>query len=141
MRAKPVHIWWIGVGLFAPSCTIWAYFSVLIIWRFGRFGSLDLHGVTHTYLPLLAAMLGLGVPFFFLRHFRKLSTNATLTAFLVYLVLMLTWGVFDIRGERYQIGGHDYPNGIVEDGHRHYWHLYFTWYFLPYKWIHGYNFD
>jgi hypothetical protein len=51
------------------------------------------------------------------------------------------WGVLDIRNEHYQIGGHDYPNGILVDGHRHYWHLYFTWYFLPYKWIHGYQFD
>ena len=29
----------------------------------------------------------------------------------------------------------------AEDGHRYYWHLYFTWYFLPYRWIHGYHFD
>ncbi len=58
-----------------------------------------------------------------------------------YIAFMMLWGFVDVRHENYQTGGHDYPNGVLIDGHRHYWHLYFTWYFLPYEWIHGYEFD
>ena len=54
---------------------------------------------------------------------------------------MCMWVYFDIKSEHYQFGGHDYPNGILVDGHRYYFHVYITWYFLPYKWIHGYEFD
>ena len=35
----------------------------------------------------------------------------------------------------YQLGGHDYPNGVLSDGTTHYFHCYATWYFLPYKLI------
>jgi hypothetical protein len=141
MRFRPFFVWLLGVVLFLPSCVIWGYFSVLCIWKFKQFGSLDWHGVTHVYLPLFAAVLGLCFPLVCLRWFRALSSRATLGAFAGYMALMLTWGVLDIKAEHYQVGGHDYPHGAIEDGHRYYWHLYFTWYFLPYRWIHGYNFD
>jgi hypothetical protein len=45
---------------------------------------------------------------------------------------MLTWGIVDIRYENYQMGG---QRGSFIQGHRYYFHSYFTWYFLPYRWI------
>lgn len=141
MRVRPVHIWWIGVLVFLPSCLLWGYFSVMCIWEFKQFGSLDWYGFTHVYFPLFAAIFGLSVPLVCLRRLRDLSAKATFIAFSAFVALMLTWGVLDIRSEHYQVGGHDYPHGVLEDGHRYYWHLYITWYFLPYRWIHGYNFD
>ena len=58
-----------------------------------------------------------------------------LCIFVIYLVVMLTWGIVDIRCENYQMGGHRYPNGPLIDGHKYYFHHYYTWYFLPYRWI------
>lgn len=53
----------------------------------------------------------------------------------IYLTAMVGWGIIDIRNENYQMGGHEYPNGPFIDGHRYYFHAYYTWYFLPYKLI------
>jgi hypothetical protein len=144
MRIRPVHIWWLGVGLFTPSILIWVWFLGIFIYK-GMISvssfSLDWYNVSHLYLPLLAAVVGFTVPVLFLRILRQASWRITGWAFAGFLAVMLTWGFFDIKAEHYQIGGHDYPHGILEDGHRYYWHLYFTWYFLPYRWIHGYHFD
>jgi hypothetical protein len=132
---KPAHIWWLGVIVFLPGFFLWIYWLVLCLSRFGQFGSLNWYGICHTYLPLLAAIVGLGTPLLCLLRFRNSSTKVAFGAFSVYLMVLLTWGVLDIKNENYQIGGHD------SLGHRDYWHLYFTWYFFPYRWIHGYNFD
>jgi hypothetical protein len=141
MRVRPFHIWWIGSLFFLPSCLLWGYFSVLCIWKFNQFGSLDWHGFTHVYLPCFAAIFGFCFPLGCLKWLRGLSLRATLTGFGCFVAVMLAWGYFDIKAEHYQVAGLDYPSGVLEDGHRHYWHLYFTWYFLPYRWIHGYQFD
>lgn len=141
MHLKPVHVWWIGVFLFLPSCLLWGWFGVMSIWKFKQFGTPDWYGLTHVYLPMLAAIVGLSVPMICLRRFGKLSAKPTFSAFAVFVAVMLAWGVLDVRNEHYQVNGHDYPNGVLVDGHRHYWHLYFTWYFLPYRAIQGYRFN
>jgi len=140
-RARPVQLWWIGVALFFPSLLLWACSIVTIAWYLGGVTyTFDGHGVTHIHVPLCAAVLGVCLPVACLRRLRTASWRVTTGCFALYLAVMLTWGWFDVRNENYQVGGHDYPNGILADGHKHYWHLYFTWYFLPYRWIHGYEF-
>jgi hypothetical protein len=138
---RPVHIWWLGVLLFLPACLLWGISAVMYLWKFKQFGSLDWHGFTHVYLPMFAAVVGLCVPLLFLRRFRNLPARPTFRAFAIFVTIMLAWGILDIRNENYQIGGHDYPSGVLQGGHSHYYHGYFTWYFLPYRWIHGYQFD
>lgn len=135
MRIRPVHTWWLGAGLFTPSILIWGYSLSLFIYS-GMFSvSFDWHGVTRFFLPLLAAVLGFTVPLFCMRLLRRASWRLTGLAFAGYLVVMLAWAVIEIRNEHYQMGGHDYPNGPLVDGHRYYWHIYYTWYFVPYRWI------
>jgi hypothetical protein len=140
MRIRPVHTWWLGVGLFTPSILIWGFSLGLFIYK-GMFNCpFDWHGITHVYLPLFAAVVGLAVPVVCLRLLRHASWRVTRWAFAVYVATMLTWAAIDIRHEHYQMGGHDYPNGPLVDGHRYYWHVYYTWYFIPYRWIeHGIN--
>jgi hypothetical protein len=141
MKARSAHVWWIGFALFAPSLLIWAYFIVAVAWKFRPTSDLSWHSFTHTYFPLCAAVLGTCVPIVCLQRLRDAPMKLNGGAFAFYITAMPTWGVLDVRNEHYQVGGHDYPNGILADGHRYYWHLYFTWYFMPYRWIHGYKFD
>jgi hypothetical protein len=54
----------------------------------------------------------------------------TLASLVCYWLVMLTWGVIDIRYYNHQIGGHGAPGGHLESSHD-----YFTWYFLPYRFI------
>jgi hypothetical protein len=138
MRIHPGHTWWLGVGLFTPSIVIWAIFVGLLIYK-GMFSvSFDWHSIKHLYLPLLAALVGVAAPLVCLRFLRRASWRFTGWAFTGYLAAMLTWAVIDIRHEHYQMGGHDYPSGPLVDGHRYYWHIYYTWYFIPSRWIeHG----
>jgi hypothetical protein len=135
MRFRPVHIWWLAVALFTPSVFIWAFSTAIFVYK-GMFNCpFDRHGIIRVYLPMFAAVVGFFVPLVCLRVLRAASWRHTGWLFTTYLGLMLTWGVIDIRHEHYQMGGHDYPNGPLVDGHRYYWHSYFTWYFLPYEWI------
>jgi hypothetical protein len=123
------------VALFAPSILIWGFSLGLFIYK-GMFNCpFDHHGILHIYLPLFAAVACLVTPLICLRLLRQASWRRTGLLFTVYLTVVLTWGIIDIRNGHYQVGGHDYPNGILVDGHRYYWHIYYTWYFLPYKWI------
>lgn len=132
---QPFHIWWIGVVLFGPPAALW----VLIIVVFSVIGMFDCpfdwHGIRHFYIPFFAALVGLVVPLVCLRALRRSSPRVWVSVFVVYVVAMLTWGIVDIRCENYQMGGHDYPNGPLADGHKYYFHQYYTWYFLPYRWI------
>jgi hypothetical protein len=130
LNVRLIHIWWLPAFVFLPSVLVWIYSMILSV-----------PGFTHAYLPMFAAVLGLLIPLIALKRFRTASNKVVLATFFVFVTVMLAWGFTDIRHENYQIGGHDYPNGILVDGHRYYWHLYFTWYWLPYKSIHGYHFD
>jgi len=132
---RPVHTWWLAVILFMPSVLIWAYFLGLFIYKDMFEFSFDWRSIRHFYLPLLAAILGCAVPLICLRLFKHTSWCATSKTFAGFLAVMLTWAAVDIRCEHYQMGGHEYPNGPLVDGHRYYWHSYFTWYFMPYRWI------
>ena len=135
MRIRPVHTWWFGVMLFAPSVLIWVITTSGFVYK-GMFNCpFDWHGIKHIYLPLFAALVGLTTPLVCLRLFRGASWRFTGLAFAAYLALMLAWAAIDIRHEHYQMGGHEYPNGPLIDGHRYYWHVYYTWYFIPYRWI------
>ena len=135
MNLRPVHIWWLGVALFAPSIFIWVWLLGISICK-GMFNCpFDWHGITHIYLPLFAAVAGFTTPLIFLRYLRHASWRLTAWLFMAYLAVILTWGIVDIRLEHYQMGGHENPNGPLVDGHRYYWHSYWTWYFLPYEWI------
>ena len=140
MVIRPVHIWWIGFGVFAFSTAMWVYFIWLFASNLNPHYDLSRYDFTHIYFPILAALAGVTIPLYCLRRLGHASLKRNLRFFLLYSTLMLAWGISDIKRECYQIGGHDYPNGILTDGHRYYWHLYFTWYFLPYRLIHGYDF-
>lgn len=135
MRIRPVHTWWLGAALFAPSVLIWAsVFAMSIYWR--KFNCpFNWYGIRFVYLPLFAASLGLAIPLVNLRLLRTASWRLTMWAFGAYVAVFLAWAVIDVRYENHQNGGHDYPNGPIVDGHRYYWHSYFTWYFIPYRWI------
>lgn len=135
MRIRPVQIWWLGVGLFTPSILIWVWLLGVSIYK-GLFNCpFDRHGISHIYLPLFAALVGFVTPLICLRLLRHASWRFTGWTFAAFLAVMFSWGIIDIRLEHYQMGGHDYPNGPLIDGHRHYWHSYWTWYFLPHEWI------
>jgi hypothetical protein len=135
MSIRPVHTWWLGVALFTPSVLAWLIPTALFISK-GLFDCpFDWPGITHVYLPMFAAVVGFTVPLVCLWRLRGSSWRVTGWAFACYLAVMLTWGIIDIRQQHYQMGGHDYPNGPRVDGHRYYWHVYYTWYFIPYRWI------
>lgn len=135
MSLRPVHTWWFGVVLFTPSVLIWAFSLGLFIYK-GMFDCpFDRRGIIGVYLPLFAAVLGFVTPLVCLRLLREVSRRRTSWLFAGYMFVMLVWGIIDIRHEHYQMGGHLYPNGPSVDGHRKYWHVYYTWYFLPYEWI------
>lgn len=139
MRFSPAHIWWLGVGLFTPSALIWCMFVSVYTYKGWINFSLDGHSLTHFYLPMLGAFVGLTVPLLLLRPLRCAASGRFGGCFFFgYLAIMLTWAIVDIRREHYQVGGHDYSDGVLATGHTQYWHLYYTWYFMPYKWIeHG----
>ena len=121
--------------MFTPSILTWLIVFGLTIAK-GMFNApFDWHSIRHVYLPLFAAIVGFTVPLLCLRFLSHASWQVTGWAFGAFLSLMLTWAVIDIRHENYQMGGHDYPNGPLVDGHKHYWHIYYTWYFIPYRWI------
>ncbi len=135
MHIRPFHVWWLGVLLFAPSLLIWALAIGMPIYM-GIFRCpFDWFHIRFVYLPLFAALSGLTVPAACLRLLRAASWRVTSWAFAAYLAVFLTWGIIDIRNENHQVGGHDYPNGPLVDGHKYYWHQYYTWYFIPYRWI------
>lgn len=132
----PSHwIWWAGAALFAPGFFTWISISVFALFQdMLNLPPFDRSGIAGVYLPMLAAIVGFTIPLLCVRWFRRASWRINGVAFGIYLAAMLTWGILDIRNENYQYGGHDYPNGL-SDGHRHYTHSYWTWYFLPYRWI------
>ena len=135
MKLKLFHVWWLGILLFTPSVLIHICWLVFFSIDGSLYVPSDWHGIAHIYLPFLAALLGLCIPIVCLRLLRRSPRRRWAPIFIVYVVVMLTWGIIDIRCEHWQIGGHRYPNGVLVDGHKYYWHHYHTWYFLPYRWI------
>jgi len=130
-RLRPVHIWWIGVILFAPSFLFWTVSTIVFVSQ-GRFNCpMDANGITRFYLPFFAALLGLLVPVMCLFRLRTASWKVSTWAFTTYLALMILWGIMDIRSEHHQAGGH----GLADTGPGDYFHVYYTWYFLPYRLI------
>ncbi len=135
MKMQPFYIWWLGVAFFAPAVFIWVTMFVLFPIK-GLFDCpFDWHGIRYIYLPFLAAVLGLCILVVCLRVMRRTSARVCVWVFIAYSVIMLTWGIIDIRCENYQLGGYKYPNGPLVDRHRYYFHQYYTWYFFPYRWI------
>ena len=131
---RPVHIWWIGVAVFAPSLVL-SGLLLYVSFRTGPPPQFDWYMTRKCYLPLSAAILGFSIPLVCLRRLRHASGRLCGWSFAAYVAVMLTWGVIDVRCVNYQIGGHEYPNGVLVDGHKYYFHTYITWYFLPYRWI------
>jgi hypothetical protein len=128
MHIRPVHIWWLGVALFAPSLLIWG----AEIGPDAIFGNLDVHRMTLTqvYLPLAAALLGFTFPLVCVRFLRNASWRFTAWAFAGYLGFMLSWATIDIR--------HQHAQGSALEVDFHSRGIYFTWYFIPpelTKWI------
>ena len=126
MSIRPVHIWWFGVVLFTPSLIAW-------LWTSGRFvyggtfrWQMDWIGITRVYLPVCAAFLGLVIPLTALRFFQSASLRRTMLLFVTYVVSFVLWGVTDIQHQNWQ------ARGMLD---KQYWHAYYTWYFLPYRWI------
>ena len=134
MKLRPFDIWWLGVLLFTPSLALWTILIVLF-WNGGADYTPSWSNLRHTFLPCLAALLGFCVPIVCLRLLRRSPPRLWVPVFVTYCVILLTWGLIDIRHENYQVGGHNYPNGILVNGHKYYFHHYYTWYFLPYRWI------
>jgi len=130
MRWRPTYLWLTGLLVFGPSLLFWALHTWLAVFRLGGTWSFDPLAFRHTYLPMLAAVIGFAVPLFGLRLCWNARWKRTLTALACYWLIMLGWGVIDIRQYNYQIGGH--YHGSSAEGHPGYFHQYFTWYFLPY---------
>lgn len=146
---RPFHIWWLGVLVFTPSVFLWLTMFTIFGWN-GKLAWLHLNGI---WRPCLAALLGFGVPIVFLRYLGRSSTRLWCPIFLAYCVILLTWGLIEIRNEEYQMGYYRCPTGVHSistgglscatralnrapvEGHWHYFHDYYTWYFLPYRWI------
>lgn len=63
------------------------------------------------------------------------APSRSVKGFIAYALVMLIWGIVDIRCENYQLGGHRYRDHPLVEGHTHYFHVYYTWHFLPYRWI------
>lgn len=135
IKFRPYDAWWIGVVLFGPAVAMWLFLIVFALIKGMFHCPLDWHGMRHVYLPFLAALVGLVIPLVCLRAFRGSRPRAWVPALVVYALVMLAWGIIDIRCENYQLGGHRYPNGPLVDGHKYYFHQYYTWYFLPYRLI------
>ncbi len=135
IRIRPFHSWWLGVLFFAPAVFIWIAAFVLFAIKGILDCPFDWYGIRHIYLPFVAALVGLMVPIVCLRVLRRSHPRVWISTLLIYITVMLTWGVVDIRYQNYQVGGHNYPNGPLVDGHRYFSHHYYTWYFLPYRWI------
>lgn len=135
MQIRPVHIWWLGVALFVPSVITWGVSLGVFIYK-GFFDvPFDWFGITRVYLPFVAAILGFATPILCLRFLKHASCRLTGWAFAGYLSVMLIWATIDIRHQHYQMGGHGTSSGSAADGHGDYWHVYYTWYFIPYRWI------
>lgn len=135
IQIRPFHIWWLGIILFGLSLLVWIISIVLLILNGGFTFSFNWYYIKCFYLPLFAASVGFCVPVVCLRVSRRTPARVWGWIFVAYLIVMLSWGIVDIRYENYQMGGHRYPNGPIIDGHKYYFHYYITWYFLPYKLI------
>jgi hypothetical protein len=139
MRSNIHRIWWIGLVLFCPSVVAWvlAFGWSILHRRFQPY--LDSYGLTHMYLPFLAACLAVAVPIYMLRRSQAFRPRQTAALFGAYLFVLAAWGVADIRFVHCQISGnhcagdpfdimHYYGSRRFGDSH-----IYFTWYFLPYS--------
>lgn len=127
---RPADLWLTGPVVFAPTLLLWVF--QLQTWVFVRpraSWQFDTDAIRYTYLPMLAAVIGFGLPWFGLRLCGNTTFKKALAAVACYWLIMLGWGVIDIRHYNYQIGGH--YSRAPEDGPG-YFHAYFTWYFLPY---------
>jgi hypothetical protein len=132
---RPFHVWWVAVVVFGMSVLIWAL-NVIPVVAVGWWNCpLDWPGIRQVYLPMFAAVVGFAVPVVALGKLKHSRCRVWLPIFLTYVLVMLTWAIIDIRCQNYQLGGHDYPNNPVVDGHKYYYHQYYTWYFMPYRLI------
>jgi hypothetical protein len=130
IKVRPFYIVWLfSILIFAPALIGWIYFIYLGIWHdLFDFAFINKYCKANFYLPLLATILGLTIPIICLRVLNEQPTKVWITVFVIYLIIMLMWGIVDIRCENYQIGGESFTNGD-------YFHSYITWYFMPYRWI------
>jgi len=128
MRIRPVHMWWFGVTLFTPSVTIWTAILSLSIYRGTFHCPLDWQGIMAVYLPLFAALVGFIVPLLCLWLQRSAPWQVTTWAFAGYLAVLITWATIDVRHRNFQTCREDFSQGES-------WHFYYTWYFMPYRWI------
>lgn len=135
MRLRPVHVWWLGVIVFAPSAFAWLFTVGYSLFNGTLDCRLDWQSTRHVYLPFLAAFVGLCVPLLCLRFLRNVTPRVVTVLFASYVAGMVAWGIADIRNQNFQIAGHEYPNSPLADGHKHHFHSYYTWYFLPYALI------
>jgi len=129
MRVRPVHIWWIGVALFTPSVLIWMTTTSISLSEGVFYDSFDWRGITRIYLPMLAAFLGFIIPVGCLRLLRSSAWTVNALLFGGYLALLLAWGIIDIRHSHWQTRMKNYSEGGETSL------TYYTWYFMPYKWI------
>src|SRR3989304_2615039 len=135
MKIRPFHVWWIGVILFGASLFAWITATVLFLLKDIANLSFNWYYIKNIYLPFFAAFVGFCIPVVCLRVLKRSPARVWICIFVIYVVVMLIWGIIDIRCEHYQVGGHKYPHGPLVDGHKYYFHYYWTWYFLPYRLI------
>jgi hypothetical protein len=132
MKARPSHIWFVPIFLFGLSTLRWVAFTGFLAY-FGELEwPLDYFGITHVYLPFLAALLGLSVAIVAARVLRRSVLRKNLCALTIYALTFLSWGVVDIRYFHYQAfhcGMHDGKS----------WEDYWTWYFIPYDFVPRYK--
>lgn len=141
MRVRFYQVWWLGVALFVPSVMVWlgAFVWSICIGRFQTY--FDSYGLCYMYLPMLAATIGVAFPLLMLRKRQSLSHRAHGFILAGYCAVLVAWGSLDVRLAHCQLSGnhcagdpfdfcHYYPKFLASDSH-----VYFTWYFLPYRLI------
>ena len=139
--ARISYIWLLGFAVFLPSILMWVFSFGIAIYKNQFDWSMNWHNARFLYLPFFAAVVGFSIPTYCFLRLQHASVKKHSLLFTTYLAVLLIWGAIDIKNENYQIGGHDYPNGPMTDGHKFYWHTYFTWYFFPYRAIEEYKFN
>lgn len=62
MKIRMTHVWWIGVVVFTPAILVWGY-AIVGLGVQGRLEwQLGWYHMRYVFLPLLAAVIGFGVP-------------------------------------------------------------------------------
>jgi len=124
MKARPAYVWFVPIFLFGFSTFLWAAITGLFAYHGELVWPRDYYGVTNTYLPLLASLLGLSVAIVAARNLWHSIFRKNLCVLAVYTVTFVSWGVVDIHYYHYQAFHCGLQGGASRED-------YWTWWFIP----------